>query len=431
MSKLWTNKTASDSKLEQKIHAFLAAKDIELDKELICFDIEASQAHANALASIGVLKGDENSKIQQSLNGLLQKIKDKQFELTDKFEDCHSAIEFYLINELGDLGKKIHTGRSRNDQVLVATRLYSKQKIIQLIELNKNIASTLLAKAQEYQFTAMPGYTHLQQAVVSSWGMWFAAFAESFIDNIDYAKKILHWIDANPLGTAAGYGVNLPLNRDLTTQQLGFSRLQINPIYAQNSRGKFELSVLSCFKQSMLDARKFAWDLSLFSMTELDFIKQSDVFTTGSSIMPNKRNPDVVELIRASYAKIQAAYQEVENLLSLPTGYHRDLQFSKRPLIEGISEALSCLDLLPELINDLTVNQEQAEQQITPDMYKTDLSIEYALKGVPFREAYLEIKNNTMDLSGYTPDKSIQNRTSPGACANLMLDELEKRLLDN
>nr|WP_251359664.1 argininosuccinate lyase [Kangiella sp. TOML190] len=429
MNRLWSNSSTQSSPLEQKIHQFLAAQDIELDKDIIVYDIQASKAHANGLASIEILSSDENQQIQQCLDELLNKVIEQEFELSQEFEDCHSAIEFYLTEQLGDLGKKIHTGRSRNDQVLVATRLYCKDKLQQLVEINKAIATALLVKAGQHQFDAMPGYTHLQQAVVSSWGMWFAAFAESYIDNIDHAKKITHWIDANPLGSAAGYGVNLPLDRTLTSHELQFSRLQINPIYCQNSRGKFELEVLSSFKQSLLDARKLAWDLSLFSMAELNFIAQSDSYTTGSSIMPNKRNPDVLELIRASYAKLQAAYAELENLLSLPSGYHRDLQFSKKPLIQGVSEAFACLELLPALIEDLTIHSENSKKHISADMFMTDLSIEYAAQGIPFREAYLNIKQNDIDLSNYTPEQSLKARNSPGACADLMLEQLQQRLV--
>ena len=429
MSRLWNTAHQDQSELDSKIHRFLTAKDVDLDNELIVFDIQASKAHAQGLNQIGIFSDEECERVIQTLAELEALVLKKEFTVTYEYEDCHSAIEMYLTQQLGDLGKKIHTGRSRNDQVLVATRLYSKAKLKKLMDINATIAVQLLAKAKHYQTTPMPGYTHLQRAVVSSWGMWFAAFLESFIDNIDYANKILNWIDANPLGTAAGYGVNLPLDRELTTQALDFDRLQINPIYAQNSRGKFELSVLSCFKQSMLDARKLAWDLSLFTMSELDFVSLPDAYTTGSSIMPNKRNPDVVELIRASYSRIQADYQQLENLLALPSGYHRDLQFTKEPLMNGITSSLACLDLLPALLQDLTVNKEQSVGAIEKAMFKTDMSIDYAAQGVPFRDAYMKLKSGDEELlKGYSAEVSIEKRVSPGACGDLMLDVLEGRL---
>ena len=432
MTKLWAANHQSNKSfscpLDRDIHNFLAGKDIELDQELLPFDIKASKAHANALQELGILTANENDKIQHSLTLLLENYLNGTFTLNPEFEDCHSAIEFYLTEQLGDLGKKIHTGRSRNDQVLVASRLYCKDQLLELNHINQLIAKTCLQQAKHNQNIPMPGYSHLQQAVISSWGMWFAAFAESFIDNIDYTKKMIDWIDANPLGTAAGFGVNLCLNRTMTSEQLGFKRMQINPIYSQNSRGKFELSVLSCFKNSMFDVRKIAWDLSLFSMQELNYIKQSDRYTTGSSIMPNKRNPDVIELLRASYSKVHSAYQELESLLSLPSGYHRDLQFTKKPLIHGINDTLSCLALVPEMVEDITINKNACMDAINIDMYKTDLSIEYAVKGIPFRAAYQEIKYQDLSPLGFSPEDSINKRVSPGACANLMLVELEKRL---
>lgn len=429
-NKLWSESNKTPTSLDKNIHKFLAGEDIILDKDIFLFDIEASKAHAESLYRIDILKKHESIALVSQLDYLAKEFLKGDFVLDVSFEDGHSAIEHYLTAKLGELGKKIHTGRSRNDQVLAATRLYIKYQLEQLIDLNKQIAEAFLSQAKANLNIPMPGYTHLQRAVVSSWGLWFASFTESFIDNAAIANQVKKWIDCNPLGTAAGYGVNLALDREFTTESLGFSRLQINPIYAQNSRGKFELEVFSAFKQSLLDARKIAWDLSLFSMSELDFIQLPDSYTTGSSIMPNKRNPDVIELIRASYSKLVGAYNELESLLSLPSGYHRDLQFSKGPLLRGIESSFEALNLLPQLIADLTIDKTKCEQAIDSPMHATDKSIELAKQGVPFRDAYMQLKSGFEELAHRKPCESIEHRVSAGACGNLMLDTLEKRLAE-
>lgn len=274
----------------------------------------------------------------------------------------------------------------------------------------------------------MPGYTHLQRAVPSSVGMWFAAFAEAFIDNAVHAASVRGWLDTNPLGTAAGYGVNLPLDRDGVTDELGFARLQISPIYAQNSRGKFEIAVLGSYTQALLDVRRLAWDLSLFTTAEFDFVRLSDEFTTGSSIMPNKRNPDVVELLRAAYGTVSGARAELESVLSLPSGYHRDLQNTKPPLIRATRRTLQALALVPLLLRDLQFNEEKMTDAISPDMFATDIAIENTADGMPFRDAYRIAATDLEAREGRTAAVSIEERTSPGGAARPMLDELERRL---
>src|SRR5438445_7925251 len=276
---------------------------------------------------------------------------------------------------------------------------------------------------------ALPGYTHLQRAVVSSTAMWFVGFAESFIDNAQRAGDTLAWIDANPLGTAAGYGVNLKLDREHTTLALGFARMQISPIYAQLSRGKFELTALDALGTALLDLRRLAWDLSLFTTAEYGFVALPPEYTTGSSIMPNKRNPDVIELMRATYASVAAARTEIEQLLSLPTGYQRDLQFSKGGLVHGFGRGLAALELLPDLLARLQWNESPMRAAIEPSMYATDVAIEAAIAGVPFREAYKQAAASA-DAAGQgrTPEQSLDARTSPGGAADLRLDELRARL---
>lgn len=425
---LWATKNSEKNELQQRVEQFMSGQDVMLDHYLFEFDIQASKVHAQGLQRIDILSQTELDQITASLDELLSQFKSGKFVLDQSFEDGHSAIEYFLTEQLGDLGKKIHTGRSRNDQVMVATRLYCKQALVELKQSCIDIAKACLTQAEQNNNSVMPGYTHIQRAVVSSWGLWFASFAESFCDNALLVKQTLDWIDANPLGTAAGYGVNLQLDRDYTTEALGFGRMQINPMYAQNSRGKFELQILMAFKQAMLDIRRLAWDLSLFTSAEFNLVKLPDLFSTGSSIMPNKRNPDTVELMRAQYAKLVGVFNEIESLLSLPSGYQRDLQNTKAPLINGITEALSCLALVPELLSGIDICHRNCEKAIEPAMFATDKAVELAREGVPFRQAYQQLKDNYQDLASRSPNQSLEERVSPGACANLMLSEMANRL---
>lgn len=428
-TKVWsTDQTADETELQKQVNQFMSGQDVIIDQYLFECDIQASKVHAQGLQRIEILSQAELDQITASLDELLSQFKGGQFVLDQTFEDGHSAIEYFLTEQLGDLGKKIHTGRSRNDQVAVATRLYCKQALLDLKQVCVQITEVCLTQAEQHADSVMPGYTHIQRAVVSSWGLWFACFAESFCDNALLAQQTLDWIDANPLGTAAGYGVNLALDRDFTTAALGFARMQINPMYVQNSRGKFELQVLAAFKQAILDVRRLAWDLSLFTSAEFNLVRLPDLFSTGSSIMPNKRNPDTVELMRAQYAKLVGAYNEIESLLSLPSGYQRDLQNTKGPLINGVTDAQLCLELVPELLLGLDICHKQCEKAIEPAMYATDKAIELAREGVPFRQAYQQLKDNYQELAQRSPHLALEERVSSGACANLKLSELADRL---
>jgi argininosuccinate lyase len=375
-----------------------------------------------------VLDAGEADSITRELDALARDFGDGSFVLDDRYEDGHSAIESRLVERLGDTGRKVHTGRSRNDQVLVATRLWLKAKLAHLAALCRESAGVCLERAAREQLP-LPGYTHLQRAVVSSTAMWFAGFAEAFIDDARRAQDARAWIDANPLGSAAGYGVNLPLDRAHTTVALGFARMQVNPVYAQLSRGKFEIAALDALGAASLDLRRLAWDLSLFTTAEFGFVSLPTEYTTGSSIMPNKRNPDVVELMRASYAGVAAARTEIEQLLSLPSGYQRDLQYSKGSIFHGFHLGLGALELLPDLLRRLQWNADAMRAAIEPAMYATDVAIERALAGVPFRQAYREAADAKQHLQQRTPEASLSARTSAGAAADLRLDELNARWL--
>ena len=414
-------------KIDDAIQAFLAGDDVLLDREFFLHDIQASKAHAEGLQNIGILGDEELTGLLRELDTLADDFRSGAFILDAQYEDGHSAIEARLTERLGDAGRKIHTGRSRNDQILVATRLWLKDKLSALQSICIEIAHVTLQRAEAEATLSMPGYTHLQRAVVSSAGMWWSGWAEAFIDNAERAVQTRAWIDANPLGTAAGYGVNLPLQRDHTTQVLGFARMQVSPPYAQLSRGKFEMAALEALGSAMLDLRRLAWDLSLFTSAEFGFVALPSQYTTGSSIMPNKRNPDVIELMRGNYASVAAARSEIEHLLSLPSGYHRDLQISKGALFHGFGKGLAALDLVPNLLATLEWRTDRMQAALEPSMYATDLAVDLAKEGVPFREAYQQAADPTRWKQG-NPQQSLGARTSPGAAADLRLDLLRPRL---
>jgi argininosuccinate lyase len=414
--------------VDGRIMRFLAGDDVVLDREFFVHDIAASKVHVEGLARIGVIEVAEAAALIRELDRLADDFISARFLLDDRYEDGHSAIEARLVERLGDTGRKVHTGRSRNDQILVATRLWLKAKLVVLGDACRAIAATCLDRAAR-DALPLPGYTHLQRAVVSSTALWFAGFAEAFIDDAARARDTLAWIDANPLGTAAGYGVNLPLDREHATASLDFARMQINPVYAQLSRGKFEIGALDALGAALLDLRRLAWDLSLFTTAEFGFVRLPSEYTTGSSIMPNKRNPDVVELMRASYASVAAARTEIEQLLSLPSGYQRDLQFGKGAIVHGFGRGLAALELLPDLLARIEWNAERMRGAIEPSMYATDAAIEAAARGVPFRDAYRSAAAAAESSGeGRTPEDSLAARVSPGAAADLMLVSLRARL---
>jgi argininosuccinate lyase len=414
--------------VDPRVMRFLAGDDVVLDREFFEHDITASKVHVEGLARIGVIETPEAASLIRELDVLADDFAHGRFVLDDRFEDGHSAIEARLIERLGETGRKVHTGRSRNDQILVATRLWLKAKLATLAETCRAVATVCLDRAAR-DALPMPGYTHLQRAVVSSTALWFAGFAEAFIDDAIRARDALAWIDANPLGTAAGYGVNLPLDRDHATAALGFARLQINPVCAQLSRGKFEIGALDALGAALLDLRRLAWDLSLFTTAEFGFVRLPAEYTTGSSIMPNKRNPDVVELMRASYASVAAARSEIEQLLSLPSGYQRDLQFGKGSIVHGFGRGLAALALLPDLLSRIEWNESRMRAAIEPSMHATDVAIEAAARGVPFRDAYRSAAASAEAAGeGRTPEQSLAARVSPGAAADLRLDVLRERL---
>ncbi len=424
---LWS-KSDDTAPASQRIQEYMSGQDVVLDREIFLYDILASYAHAAGLQAIDVISADELTAIHDALNDLSKQFQTGQYQLAPPFEDCHSAIEFWLTEKLGATGQKVHTGRSRNDQVQVALRMYMRDQMHHLQEVALRIAAASLQRAHDDEMTPMPGYTHLQRAVPSSVGLWMASFAESFMDIAELATMTGNWIDCCPLGTAAGYGVNLPLDRELVAKELGFSRVQRNPMYVQNSRGRFELQTLAALSQATLELRRLCWDLSLFTTQEFRFVELSPQFVTGSSIMPNKSNPDFVELARGQHAVVQGAISELQALLSVPSGYQRDLQLSKPPLIRAFKSSLMALELTEGLIKEMVFQKTYMSAAIDNALYSTDIAVERVTKqGLPFREAYKQPVTDD-DLANRTPEASLQDRVSPGACGDLGLDLLQDRL---
>ncbi len=425
MTLLWQKADAAPDAAMQR---FVAGGDAVVDRAIFRHDIEATAAHTRGLARIGVLSADEATRIAACLDELRAAFDAGTFALDDRFEDGHSAIEWFVTERLGDAGKRLHTGRSRNDQVAVALRLYMRDAVDALIARTDACARAFLLRAEADAMTPLPGYTHLQRAVPSSVGLWLGSFAEAMLDDRDLARAVRPTIDTCPLGTGAGYGVNVALDREGVAAELRFARVQLNPMYVQNSRGKLELTVLHAIGSALLDVRRFAWDLSLFPTSESAFVKLPVAFTTGSSLMPQKRNPDVVELLRAVYAEIAGASAEIASALSLPSGYQRDLQVTKAPLVRAVERGLDALALLPRLVGGMELDRDRMRAAITPEMFATDRALELALAGVPFRDAYRDVGRTAEESLGRTPEASLVARISLGSCGALGLDRMRARL---
>lgn len=418
----------SDTVVDEHLMRFLAGEDVVLDRELFLFDIKASQAHAHGLARIGILTEADAETLAHSLAALRDEFLAGRYLLAPPFEDGHSAIEAWLSARHGELGRRIHTGRSRNDQVLVALRLYLRDRLNRLTTKMHALAALCLQRASAEPSLPMPGYTHMQRAVVSSTAMWWTGYAETFFDSAALALRIRDWINTNPLGTAAGYGVNLALDRDYTTVVLGFNRTQFSPVATQLSRGKFEWQALSALAQALGDIRRFAWDLSLFTSAEFGFVRLPPEFTTGSSLMPNKRNPDVIELLRTAPAVALGAMNELASIASLPSGYHRDQQAGKAPLLRAFTQGLESLNIVEAVITAIQWNAEAMRTAIDTGMYATDIAMEFAQNGVPFRDAYVQAANPELWENTRSPEDSLKARISLGSEVNPCLDILRMRL---
>ena len=421
-------KKSAAAAVPEAVMRFLAGQDVVLDRELLPFDIRASRAHARGLARIGLLSDEQAGAIGRELDALSDAFAAGEFVLDERYEDGHSAIESWLTERLGETGKRIHAGRSRNDQVAVALRLYLLDRLDRLREIALAIADVALERAERERDLPLPGHTHLQQAMPSSLGLWWAGHAEAFVDDADLAVRIRAHLNASPLGTASGFGVNLDLDRDGVADELGFDRLVVNPQNAQAQRGKAELRALDALSAATGDLRRLAWDLSLFASQEFGFVTVPAAFCTGSSIMPNKHNPDAVELLRALHATVVGARAELEAVLSLPSGYQRDLQDTKPPVLRAFARGLEGLALVPALLAGLTWDRERMRAAIGPSLHATDRANELVGRGVSFRDAYRRVGDELAALEQRDADDSLTARVSTGGCAALGLDRILDRL---
>lgn len=393
MKKLWSKDTKVV--LNQMVEAYTIGNDYILDMELIPFDVQGSMAHAKMLKKIGILNEDELQALLKGLGEILSHWKEGSFVLSKEDEDCHSAIEFYLTEKFGDVGKKIHTGRSRNDQILVTLRLYSKSKLDEIIEAIYQVIETLNKQCKKYALIKMPGYTHMQRAMPSTVGMWLGSYAESLEDDMELIKAVYKIIDQNPLGSAAGFGENvLGLERELTTKELGFAKVQKNPMYCALSRGKFENIILQALSQVVFDLGKLASDLLIFTTKEFGFFDLPEEFKTGSSIMPQKKNFDVLELTRANVPVFYAQQYQVQEIIkNLPSGYNRDFQFTTEPYMKGLKVAQDMLMISDLILKNLIVHKEKLASACSKELYATEEVYKRVKKGESFRDAYREVGN--------------------------------------
>ena len=421
--KLWDKGYDTHKMVEQ----FTVGKDRILDLKLAKYDVAGSLAHAIMLESIGILSKVELNKLEKGLNKIGQSIDAGTFIIEENFEDVHSKIEFELINLIGESAKKIHTARSRNDQVLVDMHLYVKDEIIEIKLLIKNLFGTLMTLSDKYKEVLMPGYTHFQVAMPSSFGLWFSAYAESLIDDVIMLNAAFKIADQNPLGSAAGYGSSYPIDRQMTTDLLGFSILKYNVIAAQMSRGKLEKSLSFALASTASTLAKFAMDITLFNGQNFGFIGFPKELTTGSSIMPHKKNPDIFELVRANCNKIQALPILINQITgNLPMGYHRDYQLLKEEIMESIDLLKNNLEVFEFTISQVEVNSDILANPIYDYIYSVEEVNILVEKGMSFREAYKKIGQDIAS-NRYKPDKKIVH-THVGSIGNLCLDKIQEKL---
>jgi len=427
MAKLWQKTVDLDAEIEN----YTVGNDYILDIELVEADVLGSIAHAKMLSAIGILTDEEFGRLRAALTGVLELHRRGEFRIERSQEDVHTAVESYLTDKLGDLGKKIHTGRSRNDQVLVDTRLYTRDRLLDVSREAILLADTLAAFAQEHREVPMPGRTHTQRAMPSSVGLWAGAFAESLADDLRLLQTAAELNDQCPLGSAASYGVALPLDRRMVAELLGFAKVQNNVLYANNSRGKMEAIVLFALTEIMHDLAKLANDLIFFSIPELGYFTLPEKYCPGSSIMPQKKNPGPLELIRAKSAAVEAALFRILHITrALPSGYNRDFQETKEPLMQGLSITTASLKVARLIFNNLAVNTDTLLKSFTPELFAADEALEMAQRGIPFRDAYRQIGLNLNSLANRDPRENILAKTHQGAPGNLGLDKLRMELTE-
>jgi len=386
--KLWQKNYNVDKEVEK----FTVGNDFLADGKLVKYDCIASIAHSKMLKKIGILNASELNSLVSGLNGIISLNEKGKFKIKQEDEDCHTAIENYLTKKYGNAGKKIHTARSRNDQVLAALRLYEKAELEEIKKLIADYDKSLSALVKKYGKAKIPGYTHMQKAMPTDIGTWLGCFADSNKDNLKLLDSVYSIIDKSPLGSGAGFGVPIKIDKKLTAKLMGFSKTIENPMYAQFTRGKYEALILSLISQVMYDLNKLSTDLILFNMDEFGYVSIPKEFCTGSSMMPQKKNPDVLELVRAKYHVVLGEEFKVKGIIgNLMSGYNRDMQLTKEPVINSIETAKECIKIMALLLGKLEVNKEKCEKAMTKELFATEQAYKLIKKGVPFREAYREV----------------------------------------
>ena len=418
--KLWEKSVQVDKDIEK----YTIGRDREMDLYLAPFDVLGSMAHITMLESIGLLTADELQMLLHEMKDIYRQAESGHFEIEEGIEDVHSQVELMLTRRLGDVGKKIHSGRSRNDQVLVDLKLYMRHELKEVTLAVKTLFDMLISQSERYKSVLMPGYTHLQVAMPSSFGLWFGAYAESLVDDLTVLQAAYRVVNRNPLGSAAGYGSSFPLNRQMTTDLLGFDSMDYNVVYAQMGRGKTERIVAQALGGIAATLSKLAFDACLFSSQNFGFIKLHDAFTTGSSIMPHKKNPDVFELTRAKCNKIQAVPQEIMMICNnLPSGYFRDLQIIKEVFLPTFDELKDILRMVTLMLEHITVNEHILDDPRYDLMFSVEEVNRLAANGMPFRDAYKKVGLD-IEAGQFTPVKEVHH-THEGSIGNLCNDRIE------
>jgi argininosuccinate lyase len=422
--KLWQKTTTSKKEVEQ----FTVGRDPEFDILLAPYDVLGSMAHAEMLESINLLTGEENLLLQKGLKEIYEEIKQGKFVIEAGVEDVHSQVELVLTRRYGDVGKKLHSGRSRNDQVLVDLKLFYRDAIREIFEEANSLANQLIQLAETHKDDLMPGYTHTQLAMPSSFGLWFASFAEGLSEDLNLLQVAFELSNKNPLGSAAGYGSSFPLDRTMTTRLLGFADLHHNVINAQNSRGKTERTIAFALAGMAGTLNKLSSDAVLFCNPHFGFIAFPDELTTGSSIMPHKKNPDVFELIRAKTNQIQSLPGTVGFLLTnLTTGYHRDMQLLKEEIFPALESIRSCLQMSHFMLKSIQVRKNILEDPFYMHLFSVEVVNELVLKGVPFRDAYKQVGED-IEAKRFVPSQDKVAHSHEGSIGNLCLAEIEAKL---
>lgn len=411
--------------LDEAIHRFTVGDDPDLDTVLLAHDAEGSAAHARMLAHAGLLPTKDAEALVAKLAVIARRAREGGIRISPEQEDAHTVIEALLTAELGDAGKRIHLGRSRNDQVILALRLYMRDALLGISSQVAGLANAFIVFARAHDSEPMPGYTHLRRAMPSSFGLWSTAFAAGLAEELQALQALYTRLDRCPLGAAAGFGVPLPIEREYTAKLLGFSSVQVSPVDVQNSRGRHELALLNGFASIGLVMEKFLWDVALYSMPEFGFIRLPDAFTTGSSIMPQKRNPDVVELARGRCRELRGYAAMLQEIAAgLPSNYHRDLQLLKKPLFGAVSATQGWLDVLIALVPALQVDASRAAAACSDDIYAAHQAYHLAQGGMPFRDAYKQVARE-IEAGSFKPDRAALTATHLGGAGNLCLESIE------